>query len=298
MHFGYNLTQFGNITLLASMDFCIVKFKQQNMQKTIFITGASAGLGKATAKLFQSKGWNVIATMRNLENETELTKIGNITVLQLDVTDPGQIQQTVNNVIEKHSIDVVLNNAGYGLIGALEALTDEQIIRQLNTNLLGVIRVTKAFTPYFREKQNGLFINVTSMFGLIGYPTCSVYAATKFALDGFSESLAYDLAHFGVKVKAIAPGGIQTDFAGRSMDGGQHEAYQKLVEKVSEGYSAERVSKFSTAEHIAHVIYESATDNKNQLRYFAGADAISLYDERVKIGAEAQYRKIQEMFAY
>lgn len=268
------------------------------MQKTIFITGASAGLGKSTAKLFQSKGWNVIATMRNPENEKELTQLESVTVLKLDVTDPAQIQETVNKVTELHSIDVVLNNAGYGLIGALEALTDEQITRQLNTNLLGVIRVTKAFTSYFREKKSGTFINITSSFGLLGYPTCSVYSATKFAIDGFSESLAYDLAHFGVKVKVVAPGGMQTDFAGRSLDGGQHEAYQKLVAKVSEGYSAERVSQFATSEHVASVIYEAATDNNEQLRYIAGKDAISLYAEREKIGAEAQYRKIQEMFIY
>jgi len=268
------------------------------MSKTIFITGASTGLGKATAKLFQSKGWNVIATMRNPEKETELTQLENVTVLKLNVTKLNEIEETVSKAIATHSIDVVLNNAGYGLIGALEALSDEQITRQVDTNLLGVIRVTKAFTPYFREKQNGIFINITSSFGLIGYPTCSVYSATKFAIDGFSESLAYDLAHFGVKVKTVAPGGIQTDFAGRSMDGGQHEAYQKLVEKVSEGYSAERVNQFSTAESIANVIYEAATDNKNQLRYIAGADAIALYNERTAIGSEAQYRKIQEMFVY
>lgn len=268
------------------------------MQKTIFITGASAGLGKATAKLFQSKGWNVIATMRKPENETELNKLENVTVLKLDVTDLTQIEETIKKARTNHSIDVVVNNAGYGLIGALEALTDEQINRQLNTNLLGVIRVTKAFIPYFRERKKGMFINITSMFGLIGYPTCSVYAATKFAIDGFSESLAYDLAHFGVKVKTVAPGGIQTDFTGRSMDGGQHEAYNQLVEKVSEGYSEERVSNFSTPESIAAVIFDAATDNKDQLRYIAGQDAVSLYTEREEIGAEAQYQKIQKMFAY
>ncbi|MBB3838281.1 NAD(P)-dependent dehydrogenase (short-subunit alcohol dehydrogenase family) [Runella defluvii] len=268
------------------------------MQKTIFITGASAGLGKSTAKLFQSKGWNVIATMRKPENETELAKLENVTILKLDVTDNAQIEDTVQKVIQQYTVDVVLNNAGYGLIGVIEALTDEQITRQIDTNLLGVIRVTKAFIPHFREKRNGTFINVTSMFGLIGYPTCSVYSATKFAIDGFSESLAYDLAHFGVKVKTIAPGGIQTDFAGRSLDGGHHEAYQTLMAKVSEGYSAERISQFATAEHVASVIYEAANDNKEQLRYIAGKDAISLYSEREKIGAEAQYRKIQEMFIY
>ena len=268
------------------------------MQKTIFITGASAGLGKATAKLFQSKGWNVIATMRKPEEEKELTKLENITVIKLDVTNTTQIKETIKNVIEKYSVDVVLNNAGYGLLGPLESLSDEQITRQINTNLLGVIRVTKAFIPYFRKKKNGLFINVTSMFGLIGYPTCSIYSATKFAVDGFSESLAYDLAHFGIGVKIIAPGGMQTDFTGRSMDSGMHDAYQKLVDKVSEGYSAEKVSQFSTSEHVAYVIFEAATDNKQQIRYLAGSDAISVYGERMKIGDEAHYTKMQEMFAY
>lgn len=268
------------------------------MQKTIFITGASAGLGKATTKLFQSKGWNVIATMRKPEEDKELYNLENVTVIELDVTNPKQIDETVKSILENYSIDVVLNNAGYGLLGPLESLSDEQITKQINTNLLGVIRVTKAFIPYFRENKRGLFLNITSLIGLIGYPTCSVYSATKFAVDGFSESLAYDLAHFGIDVKIIAPGGIQTDFAGRSMDGGMHDAYQKLVDKVSEGYSAEKVREFSTAEHIADVIYQAATDNKQQLRYLAGSDAISVYGERMKIGTEKHYTKMHEMFTY
>jgi short-subunit dehydrogenase len=268
------------------------------MTKTIFITGTSAGLGKETALLFQRKGWHVIATMRKPENETELKKMKNVTVLPLDVTDKAQIEKTVQNVTKNYSVDFVLNNAGYGLIGALEAFNDDQITRQINTNLLGTIRVSKAFVPYFRERSSGMFINITSMLGLVGYPTCSVYAATKFALDGFSESLAYDLAHFNIKIKIIAPGGIQTEFAGRSMDGGQHEAYKDLVQKVSEGYSAESVAQFSSAESVASVIYEAATDGKNQLRYIVGTDAISLYNERQKDGAEAQYQRIQKTFLY
>ncbi|NIG54536.1 SDR family oxidoreductase [Chitinophaga sp. Cy-1792] len=266
------------------------------MRKTVFITGASTGLGKASARLFQSIGWNVIATMRNPQYETELTALENVSVLKLDVTDPEQIKETVAAAISMHTIDLVLNNAGYGLIGVLEALSDEQITRQLNTNLLGVIRLTKGFIPYFRERKAGMFINITSMFGLAGYPTCSVYAATKFAVDGFSESLAYELAHFGVKVKIVAPGGIQTDFAGRSMDGGLHGAYTELADKVAAGYSEENISRFSTAEAVAAVIYAAATDNKNQLRYFAGEDAINLYHERETFGAEIQYQKIQAMF--
>lgn len=268
------------------------------MQKTIFITGASTGLGKASAKIFHNNGWQVIATMRNPEKETELNELDNVVLLPLDVTNPDQILETIKNVTEKYSVDVVLNNAGYGLIGALESLTDQQILRQIETNLMGVIRVSKAFTPHFRENKKGLFLNITSTFGLMGFPTCSVYSATKFAVDGFSESLASELVQFGVQVKIIAPGGMQTDFAVRSMEVGQHEAYEKLTAEVSKGYSAEQLASYTKVEDVAQIVYEAATDNKNQLRYVAGNDANALYDERIKSGAEAQVQNMKSMFSF
>jgi NAD(P)-dependent dehydrogenase (short-subunit alcohol dehydrogenase family) len=169
--------------------------------KTIFITGASSGLGKATAKLFHQQGWNVIATMRSPEKETELSGLQNVTLLPLDVTNYDQIQNTVQKALDLGDIDVVFNNAGYGLIGPLESFSDDQITKQLNTNLLGVIRVTNAFTPYFRERKSGLFISTTSIGGLIAFPLGSVYHATKWALEGWSESMAYELNSFGVKYK-------------------------------------------------------------------------------------------------
>jgi NAD(P)-dependent dehydrogenase (short-subunit alcohol dehydrogenase family) len=128
------------------------------MTKTIFITGASAGIGKATAKLFAQKGWNVIATMRKPENERELNLINNVTLLPLDVTNIEQIRETVHQALALGDIDVVFNNAGYALLGVLEAMTDEQIVMQMETNFFGVVRVTQAFIPYFREKGAGLFI--------------------------------------------------------------------------------------------------------------------------------------------
>lgn len=123
------------------------------MAKTIFITGASTGLGRAAAILFANKGWNVMATMRRPEKETELNQIPNITLYALDVTDLAQIKSVAQQVIETSGVDVVFNNAGYGLAGPLEGTTDEQIVDEINTNLLGVIRVTQAFIPYFREKK-------------------------------------------------------------------------------------------------------------------------------------------------
>ena len=266
--------------------------------KTILITGASSGLGKATAKLFQSRGWRVIATMRQPEKEKDLNKLENVYLVKLDVGNVQEINQIVTELTNSFSIDVVLNNAGYGLVGPLEALNDEQIIKQIETNLLGVIRITKAFTPYFRIKRNGMFLNITSTFGLMGFPTCSIYSATKFAVDGFSESMAYELAQFGIQVKVIAPGGIQTDFASRSMDFAQHHAYEALTVEVSKGYSAAKVAEYSKAEDIALVVYQAATDEKNQLRYIAGKDAEALYEERTNDGAEKQFQQVRDMFNF
>lgn len=254
--------------------------------KTIFITGASTGLGKATAELFQQKGWNVIATMRQPEKETALSQLENVTLLPLDVTNTEQINDTVRQAIQQ-GVDVVFNNAGYGLVGPMEAFKDEQLVRQINTNLLGVLRVTQAFIPYFRERKSGLFITTTSMGGLFAFPLGSVYHATKFALEGWSESLSFEMALFNVGVKTVAPGGIATDFGGRSIDAPSHPAYEEAIKKF---WSLFDIDNFSTAEQIAAVVYEAATDGKDQVRYVAGEDAKSLYARRLEVGNEA-FRK-------
>lgn len=253
--------------------------------KTIFITGASSGLGKATAKLFHKKGWNVIATMRTPEKETELSQLKNVTLLPLDVTNYEQIQTTVQKAIALSDIDVVFNNAGYGLIGPLESLSDDQITKQLNTNLLGVIRVTNAFIPYFRERKSGLFISTTSIGGLIAFPLGSVYHATKWGLEGWSESMAYELNPFGVHIKTVSPGGIKTEFLHGSLDTGAKPEYEAMTNSMFASVNT-MFEMASTPEQIADVVYEAATDGKNQLRYLAGEDAKALYNQRLELGAE------------
>jgi NAD(P)-dependent dehydrogenase (short-subunit alcohol dehydrogenase family) len=264
-----------------------------NKMKTIFITGASTGLGKATAKLFASKGWNVIASMRKPEYEKELNAISNITLLPLDVTDPEQIKSTAQKTIAMSDIDVVFNNAGYGLLGPLESITDEQLKRQLDTNLLGVIRVTQAFIPHFREMQKGLFITTTSIGGLITFPFSSVYHATKWALEGWSESMAFELKKIGVGIKTVSPGGIKTDFLNRSAEIASHPAYEKWVQQLFAGFNEH---DFSAAEQIAEVVYEAATDGKDKLRYVAGEDAKGLYAQRLQLGDEAFRGQIAHAF--
>jgi NAD(P)-dependent dehydrogenase (short-subunit alcohol dehydrogenase family) len=261
--------------------------------KTIFITGASTGLGKAAALLFASRGWRVIATMRHPEKEKELNLVPNTTLLPLDVTDPAQISDTVKKAIASGDIDVVFNNAGYGLIGPLEPTTDEQMVRQISTNLLGVIRVTKAFIPYFREKHGGLFITTTSIGGHITFPFSSLYHATKWGLEGWSESMAFELKKIGVGIKTVAPGGIKTDFLSRSGDFTNHPAYEKWMKQL---FSKVDDIHLSSAAAIAEVVYEAATDGKDNLRYIAGEDARAMYAQRQQAGDEAFRKHMEHTF--
>jgi NAD(P)-dependent dehydrogenase (short-subunit alcohol dehydrogenase family) len=264
---------------------------------TIFITGASSGLGRASAKLFSSRGWTVIATMRTPSKESELAALPNVVLLALDITDPEQIAEAASQALARGEVDVVFNNAGYGMAGPLEGVTDEQMLRMVHTNLMGPIRVTKAFTPYFREKRSGLFINTTSIGGLITVPLNSMYHATKWALEGWSEGMAFELNQFGIGVKIIEPGGMKTDFFTRSFDAGRHPAYDALVTQVMNAITdPKQMATYSSPGEIAEVVYEAATDGKDQLRYVAGADAKATYATRLQIGDEAFRKAIAQQF--
>lgn len=266
-------------------------------EKTIFITGSSSGLGKAAAKLFASRQWNVVATMRDPGKEKELARVPGITLRALDITDPEQIRRAVAETLAEGEVDVVFNNAGYGMSGPLEGITDEQTLRMVNTNLMGPIRVTKAFVPHFREKRAGLFINTTSIGGLITVPFNSMYHATKWGLEGWSEGMSFELGQFGIGLKILEPGGMRTDFFARSFDVGRHKDYDVLVDKVMGAITdPERMSMYSTPDDIAQVVYEAATDGKDQLRYLAGADAQATYAARVQAGDEAFRRAIKTQF--
>jgi len=267
------------------------------MPKTIFITGASTGLGRATARLFAQRGWNVVATMRRPEDGAALATLPGVTVLPLDVEQRVQIDAAVHRAIELGGVDVLFNNAGYALAGPLEGMTDEQLRRQIDTNLLGVMRTTQAFLPHFREKRAGLVITTTSIGGHIALPFNSAYHATKWALEGWSESMSFELGQVGIGIKTVAPGGIVTDFLSRSLVLARHPAYEALVAKVLGVFSdPARAATYSTAEQIAEVVWEAATDGKDQVRYVAGADAKMYYAQRLEVGAEAFRRAIGQTF--
>lgn len=271
------------------------------MNKTILITGASSGIGKASAIHFAEKGWKVAATMRNPQKETELNKIQNIQLFRLDVLDQESIDQAIEGTISAFGkIDVVLNNAGYGTAGPFEAATKEQVKRQFDTNLFGLMDVTRSVLPHFRENKSGLFINISSIGGLVTLPIFSLYHGTKWALEGFTESLAFELEPLGIQVKLVEPGGVKTDFASRSLDLLQKEgltAYDPTVEKIQALFAdSERDNGYSTAEQMAGYIYEAATDGKKQLRYVSGTDAKEMWAGRQQLGDDGFHAMIKEQF--
>ena len=235
--------------------------------------------------------------MRSPEKETELAKLSGIVLVPLDITDRHQIESAAAKAVALGGVDVVFNNAGYGMSGPLEGFTDEQMLRMVNTNLMGPIRMTKAFVPYFREKRAGLFINTTSIGGLITVPFNSMYHATKWALEGWSESMAFELNQLGIGLKIIEPGGMKTDFFTRSLDVGRHPAYDAQVDKVMKAITdPKQMETYSTPDQIAEVVYEAATDGKDQLRYVAGADAAATYAARLQVGEEAFRKGIRQQF--
>jgi len=271
------------------------------MNKTILITGASSGIGRATAKLFQEKGWNVIATMRSPEKESELKNLNNVYVTKLDVLELDTIESSIKEGIEQFGkIDVVLINAGYGLMGTFESAKRESIMRQFGVNVQGLFDVTQSALPHFRKNKDGMFINISSIGGKMTFPLMPLYHSTKWAVEGFSESLRWEMAQIGVTVKLVEPGGVATDFGGRSMDM-QHNPelteYNEFVGKLTEAMQVSSdPANMSKPEQIAEVIYTAATDGTDTLRYRAGADAQQLLDARAKMKDEEFFAMQKKQF--
>jgi len=263
------------------------------MKKTIFITGASSGIGKATSLLFASKGWNVIATMRSPEKETELSLLNEILLLEADVTDIKSISMAIEQGINKFGqIDVLLNNAGYGQQGIFEAVSHEKIRQQFEVNVFGLMETTRAILPHFRSKKTGTIINITSGVGRVTVPLVSIYAASKFAVEGFSESLSYELESQNIKVKIVEPGYIATPFYQRAKSefafDPKLEDYQKFQGDMSTLFTSFESMETAVAEDVAATVFLAATDGTHQLRYVIGPDLQPMIDLRTQ-GSDQQY---------
>ena len=264
--------------------------------KTIVITGASSGIGQATAKLFAQNDWNVIATMRRPDKAADLSGLTGIRTLALDVLDPLQIREVVASITGSTNVDVVFNNAGSMLAGPMEGTTDEQLLALITTNLLGPIRVTNAFIPHFRGKRSGLFINTTSLSALIAGPLLSVYSASKAGLERWSFAMNLELNQFGIRVKTVIPGIVKTNLLNGAVLVSS-APYDELSKKVMSAFeSPELLSIASEPDDIAKVVLQAATDESDQIRYLADTFAQTSVAKLPGYGEETLQRVGNQQF--
>lgn len=267
--------------------------------KTILITGASSGFGEATAKFFAKKGWNVIATMRNPKaNNHGLYDSANMLVTYLDVQDQQSIEAAITQGITRFGrIDTVVNNAGYGLFGIFEGVSRDAIQQQFEVNVFGAMDIVRAILPHFRENGEGTIINVSSGAGAIGFPMASIYSASKFALEGWSEGLSYELGSLGIKVKIIEPGGApQTGFMARmgteNADVQVIDSYLPFLQYMGKLYGdMASTSQPDAVEKVVETIYTAANDGSTQLRYTPTQDIYPLLNAR-RSTSEEEYRAL------
>jgi NADP-dependent 3-hydroxy acid dehydrogenase YdfG len=267
-------------------------------RKTVLITGSSIGIGRATAEHFQKSGWNVVATMRNPDAGKDLAALDNVLVTKLDVTDERSIEAAAAAAVERFGgIDVLVNNAGYGAYGVLEATSVDSIRRQYDTNVIGLLAMTKAVMPGFRKQHSGVIVNVGSIGGRLTFPFGTLYMSTKFAVEGISEALSFETREIGVRVKLVEPGMIRTNFANAiefSNDRSLAE-YQPLIGKMFEAVGT-LAAAGSEPSVVAEVIYAAATDGTDQLRYTAGEDAKRLVADRDSKDDATFFAQLRSLF--
>jgi NAD(P)-dependent dehydrogenase (short-subunit alcohol dehydrogenase family) len=256
--------------------------------KVAVVTGSSSGIGFQTALLLARNGFSTYASMRNMEKSKSITEIASkenlpLQVIQLDVNNESTIKNAAERIFEESKrIDVLVNNAGYGLFGALEDLSIDEIKKQFETNFFGTIRLTQAVVPIMRNQGGGgTIVNISSVGGLVGVPILSAYNSTKFALEGLSESMSYELEPFGIRIILIEPGFIKTNIMNSSVLGkkalDQKSPYYSLTQRI-EGYFKSMMDnpESSSPEEVARTILKALTSAYPQLRYTVGKDAAAI----------------------
>ena len=266
--------------------------REPNRQKVAIVTGSSSGIGYATSLILARNGFYTYASVRDINKSARLQSTADaeglpLKLIQLDVTDDRSVKAAVGKIVsERGRIDVLVNNAGYGLFGAFEDLSVDEIKAQFETNFFGIIRVTQDVLPIMRNSiggGSGVIVNVSSVNGHVPFPVISAYVATKFALEGLSESIAYELEPFRIKVILIEPGAIGSGFmkgsimSNRALD--PKSAYFEFVQKVRSKIRSDHENA-TQPEEVAKTIVQAILNEKPELRYVVGSDALTLMQAR------------------
>jgi NAD(P)-dependent dehydrogenase (short-subunit alcohol dehydrogenase family) len=280
----------------------------RNKKMVAVVTGSSSGIGFETSLMLARNGYFTYATMRNLDKSDAIIDLKQkqklpLEVLKLDVTNDKSVKEAIEKIVnEQETIDVLVNNAGYALVGALEELSIEEIKEQFETNVFGVIRVVQEILPIMRKQRHGTIVNISSLSGRIGFPLTSAYVSSKFALEGLSESMAYEVEQFGIKVILIEPGVIKTNFdknlkiakkaSNNTTTNDSNSPYADITEKRIAGFKP-RFESGSSSIEVAKVILKSVTSKNppSELRFMVGDDAFKLMEIR-KNKSDKEFRKI------
>ncbi len=272
-------------------------------KKVAVVTGSSSGIGFETSLMLARNDFLTYATMRNIKKSENIKLVAAkqnlpIRITQLDVTDSESINNAVKAMLsETGRLDVLVNNAGYVLDGAFEDLSMDEIKSQYETNVFGLIRTTQTVVPIMRKQKSGIIVNISSVAGKFGYPGGSAYISTKFAIEGLSESIAYELEPFGVKVIIIEPGVIRTNIfnsvvvAKKSKD--PNSPYAQIKQQTASAFE-EMMKKASSPELVAKIVLEAVTNENPNLRYLAGKDAETWLDARRNMSDKQFFKMMKQ----
>jgi len=275
-----------------------------NEKRVAIVTGSSSGIGFEISLMLARNGLTTYATMRDLHKSSTLRYIADkekipLRCLQLDVTDDMSVKQAIETIVnESHNIDILINNAGYGLSGALEDLLIDEIKLQFDTNFFGLIRATQAVLPIMRNHGSGIIVNISSGLGRFGIATSSAYASSKFAVEGLTESMSYELEPFGIKTILVEPGIIKTNFikaavlAQKSKD--PNSPYFQFMNNMDEGMK-KLIENSESPEYVARVVLDAINDSNPKLRYLAGKDVEQIMEIKNKMSDEDFHNMIKNM---
>jgi NAD(P)-dependent dehydrogenase (short-subunit alcohol dehydrogenase family) len=275
-----------------------------HVKRVAIVTGSSSGIGFETCLMLARNGLTTYATMRDLYKSSTLKSIADkekipLRYVQLDVTDDMSVKQAIETIVnESHHIDILINNAGYGLSGALEDLLIDEIKLQFETNFFGLIRATQAVLPIMRNQRSGIIVNISSGLGRFGIATSSAYASSKFAVEGLTESLSYEIEPFGIKTILVEPGIIKTNFikaavlAQKSKD--PNSPYCQFMNNMDEGMK-KLIENSESPEYVAKVVLDAINDSNPKLRYLAGKDVEHIMEIKNKVSDEDFHNMIKNM---
>jgi NAD(P)-dependent dehydrogenase (short-subunit alcohol dehydrogenase family) len=271
-------------------------------RKVAIVTGSSSGIGLDASVTLAQNGFLTYATMRNLDKSSIVKAAVDkeqlpIKVVQLDVTDDHSVKDAIRDIVsENKRIDVLINNAGFGLVGAFEDFSIDEIKDQYETNVFGLIRVTQAVLPIMREQKSGIIVNISSGAGLFGYPGGSAYVSSKFAIEGLSESISYELDQFGIKVVLIEPGFIKTNFSNAMVIAKKAQdpssPYSPMMQKIQTS-SNEMAKNGSSVDVVSKAILKAVTSERPDLRYLAGKD-VETWAANKKTMSDSQFHDMMQ----